>query len=167
MSRNNVAGETEVSFDAAVAMTRGNAEGLAKAILHGCQQNPKVARLEKIQFQAAPYTKGAVRGLVPQVPPATSSRITGRCESARPNVAMTSYVPHPVPGSVPPPQAVSMTTIDLLQKAGAGSAFPDCAGSVERSRVRLLHRDCKSKDSNDEKGSLCADHVKPPFFAIM
>src|SRR5215467_4517124 len=55
-----------------------------------------------------------------------------------------------------------MTTIDLLQKVGPGSAFPDCAGSVERSRVPLLHRDCKSKDSNHEKGSLCADHVKPP-----
>ena len=34
-------GETEVSFHTAVAMTRANAEGLAKAILEGAVSNKK------------------------------------------------------------------------------------------------------------------------------
>jgi len=47
VSRNNVAGETEVSFHAAVAMTRGNAEGLAKAILQGLSAKPKGGAVKK------------------------------------------------------------------------------------------------------------------------
>jgi hypothetical protein len=77
---------------------------------------------------------------------------------------MTSYVVFAIPGVVPPPPAVSMTTIDLLHDVGPDGAFLKCAGSVERSRIGLLYRQCKSKCASDEKRNLCAGHViAPPF----
>ena len=41
-------GETEVSFHTAVAMTRGNAEGLAKAILEGLSTKSKGRPIRKM-----------------------------------------------------------------------------------------------------------------------
>ena len=41
-------GETEVSFHTAVAMTRGNAEGLAKAILEGLSTKSKGRSIRKM-----------------------------------------------------------------------------------------------------------------------
>ena len=41
-------GETEVSFHTAVAMTRGNAEGLAKAILEGLSTKSKGRFIRKM-----------------------------------------------------------------------------------------------------------------------
>ena len=78
---------------------------------------------------------------------------------------MTSYVVLAIPGVVPPPPAVSMTTIDLLHDVGPDGAFLECAGSVERSRISLLYGECKSKCASDEKPNLCAGHVTalPPF----
>ena len=78
---------------------------------------------------------------------------------------MTSYVGLATRGSVPPPPAVSMTTIDLLHDVGPDGAFLELAGSVERSRISLLYGECKSNCASDEKPNLCAGHVTalPPF----
>jgi hypothetical protein len=72
---------------------------------------------------------------------------------------MTPEVNLSVPGLVPPPTTVSMTTIDLLHQVGPDGAFLECASSVEGDRIRLLHRECKSKDGTDKKRNLCAGHV--------
>ena len=72
---------------------------------------------------------------------------------------MASYVPVAIPCSVPAPQAVSMTTIGLLQEVGPDGVFLECAGSVERSRISLLYRECKSKCGSDESLNLYVGHV--------
>lgn len=45
-------GETDVSFHTAVAMTRGNAEGLAKAILQGLSAKNQGSAVRKMTLSA-------------------------------------------------------------------------------------------------------------------
>jgi hypothetical protein len=75
---------------------------------------------------------------------------------------MASQINLAIPGPVPSPPTVSMATKDFLHQVGSDGAFLECTYGIEGGRIRLLHRERKSKDGSDKEHNLCAGHEAAP-----